>query len=102
MGKIKELFRGPHRWFAWYLVGTTAIFIYSWTLGKGNTVFHWINASVEERRQEKLMEFYRNENAEIDRRLDILRTDRDTLEKFAREQFHFAIPGEDVFIVDID
>ena len=30
----------------------------------------------------------------------MLRSDRDTLEKFARERFHFAEPGEDVYIVD--
>ena len=27
-------------------------------------------------------------------------TNRDTLEQFAREQFHFAEPGEDVYIVE--
>lgn len=29
-----------------------------------------------------------------------IRTDRDTLEKFAREQFRFAAPGEDVYVLE--
>ena len=30
----------------------------------------------------------------------MLRSDRDTLEKFARENFHFSEPGDDVYILD--
>ena len=43
---------------------------------------------------------YRQENAELDRRINMMKNDRDTLEKFAREQFFFAAPGEDVYILE--
>ena len=35
----------------------------------------------------------------LDTRINLLVTDKDTLEKFAREQFHLAAPGEDVYIL---
>ena len=34
------------------------------------------------------------------RKVNMLKTDKDTLEKFAREQFYFAAPGEDVYVVE--
>ena len=51
-------------------------------------------------RQEKTIRNYREENAELDRRINMIRNDRDTLEKFAREQYNFAAPGEDVYVVE--
>lgn len=98
--KIKELFKGRHGKFTWFVVVTSAVFLYAWLLGDGNTIIHWIDAAVEARRQESQMEYYRQENARMDERLEMLRTDRDTLEKFAREQFHFAVPGEDVYVIE--
>ena len=42
-------------------------------------------------------------NEEIDRmehRIKMLTSDRDTLEEFAREEFYFAEPGDDVYIIE--
>ena len=100
MDRIKEIFHGPHRKFAWFVVVTTSVFVFLWIVGPGNTLVHWIKAGVEIRRQEKLIESYVEKNAEVDRQVNLLKHDRDTLEKFAREQFGFAVPGEDVYIVD--
>ena len=100
MKKIKDIFNGPHRKFAWFVVIVTAFFTFFWIVGPGNTVIHWVRAAVEIRRQEEMMLDYQNQNAEMDRRINMLKTNKDTLEKFAREQFHFAVPGEDVFIVE--
>ena len=69
-------------------------------IGPGNNFIHWIRAGVEIRRQERLIEQYTRENAELDRRIDMMKNDLDTLEKFAREQYNFAAPGEDVYIVE--
>ena len=55
---------------------------------------------MEVRRQEKLIKAYEEENAELDRRINMMKNDKDTLEKFAREQYNFAVPGEDVYIVE--
>ena len=100
MDRIKEIFHGPHRKFAWFVVVTTSVFVFLWIVGPGNTLVHWIKAGVEIRRQEKLIESYVEKNAELDRKVNMLKHDRDTLEKFAREQFNFAVPGEDVYIIE--
>ena len=100
MDRIKEIFHGPHRKFAWFVVVTTSVFVFLWIVGPGNTLVHWIKAGVEIRRQEKLIESYVEKNVELDRKVNMLKHDRDTLEKFAREQFFFSVPGEDVYVIE--
>ena len=100
MGKIRDIFHGPRRKFAWFVVITTSVFIFLWIVGPGNTFVHWIKAGMENSRQEKTIRNYQEENAELDRRINMIRTDRDTLEKFAREQYNFAVPGEDVYVIE--
>lgn len=100
MGKIKDIFTGPHRSFAWFALVVTILFLGFWIVGSGNNFINWIKAGVEKARLEKVIEHYEEENAELDRRIKMLKTDRDTLEKFAREQYNFAAPGEDVYVVE--
>ena len=52
------------------------------------------------RRQERQIEQLQQENAEMDRKIQMMKGDRDTLERFAREHFYFAEPGEDVYIIE--
>ena len=82
------------------MVGSTSIFLVLWILGPGNNFIHWIKAGIEIQRQERLIEKYSQENAELDRRIDMMKNDRDSLEKFAREQYNFAAPGEDVYVIE--
>ena len=98
--KIKEAYTGPRRKFFWFATVVTGIFLFVWTVGPGNTIGHWIKAGIEIRRQEKLIQYYEQQNKEMQTRLNMLKNDQDTLEKFAREQFHFAAPGEDVYIIE--
>ena len=100
MGKIKDIYKGPHRNFAWFATITTGLFLFFWLVGSGNTFIHWAKAGIEIRRQERVIRNYEQQNAEMDRRINMIKTDRDTLEKFAREQFNFAVPGEDVYVLD--
>ena len=46
------------------------------------------------------MRKYQLEIVEMDNRIRELSGSRDSLEKFAREEFHFAVPGEDVYLVE--
>ena len=100
MGKIKDIFQGPHRKFAWFVAVSTTALILLWIIGPGNTFIHWGKAAAEVKRQEKLIEKYETENSDLDRRINMMKTDKDTLEKFAREQYNFAAPGEDVYLVE--
>jgi hypothetical protein len=45
-------------------------------------------------------EQYRQENEDLDRQIQMMTGDRDTLERYAREQFYFAEPGDDVYIIE--
>ena len=98
--KLKEIFTGPHKKFAWFVVVSTSALIILWLVGPGNTFIHWGRAARETKRQEKVIQRLEKENAELDRRIKMMTTDKDTLEKFAREQYNFAAPGEDVYVVE--
>ena len=97
---IKAAYTGPRGKFVWFVTFATAVFLFVWIVGPGNTVVHWAKAGREIRRQEKQMEYYREQNAQMENRLHLLKNDKDTLEKFAREQLNFAVPGEDVFVIE--
>ena len=100
MGKIKDIFHGEHRKFAWYFVFSTLVFLVFWLVGPGNTFIHWIDAGLEINRQEREIKEYHHQIEEMELRIDQMKHNRDTLEKFAREQYFFAEPGEDVYLVD--
>jgi cell division protein FtsB len=100
MGKIKDIFTGEHRKFAWFVVISTSLFLLSWLIGPGNTIIHWVKARNEISNQEKQMEMYRTQIDEMNQNIEELENNRDTLEKFARERFHFAAPGEDVYVIE--
>jgi cell division protein FtsB len=65
-----------------------------------NSVLSWIKASMEEKSQQKEMARLQKEIEEMDREIKNLRNNPDTLETFARETYHFAAPGDDVYIVE--
>lgn len=65
-----------------------------------NSVLNWVRAQVEVKNQEKEIARLRTEIEAMDGEIRQLSTNRDSLEKFARETYHFAAPGEDVYIVE--
>ena len=65
-----------------------------------NSVLSWIRATMEERSQEAEMARLKAEIQEMDQEIDRLRNNTDTLEAFAREQYYFCAPGEDVYILE--
>ena len=99
MSKFSNIFKGEHKNFRIFVAFSTAVFVFIWLVGPGNTWIHWAKAGVEIKRQERQIREYEQEIERMDKRVDMLKTDRDTLEKFAREQFHFAAPDEDVYLI---
>ena len=97
--RIKKEFTGERRKFAWFVAVVLVVFVFSWLFGSGNTIVHWVRAKKESRRQEAQIEEYQRQIQEMDGSIDQRETDIDTLEKFAREQYKFAAPGEDVYII---
>ena len=65
-----------------------------------SSVLNWVRANLEIQRQERQMDKYRSEIDAMDAEIRALTDSKDSLEKFARETYHFAAPGEDVYIIE--
>ena len=65
-----------------------------------NSVLSWIRAAIEEKNQQKEMARLQGEIDSMDAEIEALKDNRDSLESFARETYHFAAPGDDVYIVE--
>lgn len=87
--------RKEQRSFLRYAIIATVVFLLFMFLKKDNLV-NWVQAGLSLRRQERQIEQYQRENEELDRRIRVMTGDRDSLERYAREQFYFAEPGDDV------
>ena len=51
------------------------------------------------RSQRRQIEFYEKEISKMDRKLDQLQSERDSLEKFAREEYFYHNDDEDVYVI---
>lgn len=92
--------RKDHNYLLPFVIVVTVI-VATWLLFfANNSVLNWIKASVEEKSQQSEMARLQQEIDEMDREIENLRTNRDSLESFARETYHFAAPGDDVYIVE--
>ena len=100
MSKLSNIFKGEHKNFRVFVAFSTAVFVFIWIVGPGNTWIHWAKAGLEIKRQERQIKEYQLEIEKMDKSVNMLKTDRDTLEKFAREQFQFAAPGDDVYVIE--
>ena len=54
-----------------------------------NNLIRWAGDYLEVLRQERVIRQYGRDIEELDRKLDQLTSDRDSLEKFAREEYYF-------------
>ena len=87
------------RSFLRYAIIATALFAV-FLLLKKDSVVTWVQAGFTLGRQRRQIEQYERENEELDRRIKTMRENRDSLERYAREQFYFAEPGDDVYIIE--
>ena len=104
MGKFKNIWNHSkdgnnkeERSFLRTVIIASSIFLVFICIIKRDNVFRWIAAGVTIHKQEKMIEFYQQYGI-IPNKENALTTDKDSLEKFAREKFLFAEPGEDVYI----
>lgn len=61
---------------------------------------HWIKACATLKKQNRQIEYYQEQIRQMDAQIDALSTDRDSLETYAREKFHFAEPGDDIYLTE--
>lgn len=82
-----------------YAIIVTAMFLLFLFLKK-DSIITWVQARVSLRSQEKQIEWYKEDNARLDRKIESMSQNKDTLEQFAREEFYFSEEGDDVYIVE--
>ena len=101
MGKIKDIFHCVLKVFAWFVAIRFSIFVLAWIFGPGTSIIDLIKAERQIHYHKKLIKEYVLKNEELDRRLRMIESNKDSLEKYARETYRFAAPGEDVYeIID--
>lgn len=86
------------RSFVRYAIVSTALFM-AFFLLKRDGLVTWVQSGIAIRRQASEIKRLERENKALDARIDYMSGDRDTLERFARENFYFSAPGDDVYIV---
>lgn len=92
--------RSDHNYLLPFVIVTTTVVALWLLFFAHNSVLNWVRASMEERAQQKEMARLQEEIDQMDTEIRNLRNNRDSLESFARETYHFAAPGDDVYIVE--
>ncbi len=89
-------------WLRWvlnkYVIVTLAFFVWMLFIDN-NSIGVWLRTGRQLRSQERRIEYLNREIATTEDRLNQLRSNKDSLERFAREQYGFHEPDEDVYIV---
>ena len=99
--KIRSLLgRSDHNYFQPFVLIVTLIVGLWMVFLSHDSLINWARAGIEVKRQEAKIEEYRRDIEAMDAQIKALTENRDSLEKFARERYHFAAPGEDVYLVD--
>ena len=92
--------RSDHNYLLPFVIVVTVVVALWLLFFAHNSVLNWVKASVEEKNQKAEMARLEAEIQEMDREIDNLRNNKDSLESFARETYHFAAHGDDVYIVE--
>ena len=99
--KIRSLLgRSDHNYFLPFVLIVTLIVGLWMVFLSHDSLINWARAGIEVKRQEAKIEEYRRDIEAMDAQIKALTENRDSLEKFARERYHFAAPGEDVYLAD--
>lgn len=92
----KDFLKHPFVRFA--AITTAALLLF--LIVKKDGIVTWIKTGFSIAEQKRHIESLERRNAELDEKIRALREDRDTLEKYARETYLFAAPGEDIYIIE--
>ena len=85
--------------FVRYAAVATALFAIFLFVKKDN-VIRWIQAGFTIRKQERQIELLKQQNSELEGKIRIMSSNRDSLETYAREQFQFVRNGDDLFLTE--
>ena len=94
------LTRSDHNYFLPFVIIITAVAAPWLLFFSHSSVLNWVRANWEIQRQERQMDQLRRDIDAMDAEIQALTNSRDSLEKFARETYHFAAPGDDVYLIE--
>lgn len=107
MGKFKDLWdigkdgrNAEKRSFIRYAIVATFVFVVMVGFVNQNNIVRWIKAGFEIRNQERMIGKYNAEIQDMNRQIHGLTSNKDSLEMAARENFGFAEPGDDVYVIE--
>ena len=94
------LTRSDHNYFLPFVIIITAVAALWLLFFSHSSVLNWVRANWEIQRQERQMDQLRRDIDAMDAEIQSLTNSRDSLEQFARETYHFAAPGDDVYLIE--
>ena len=94
------LTRSDHNYFLPFVIIITAVAALWLLFFSHSSVLNWVRANWEIQRQERQMDQLRRDIDAMDAEIRSLTNSRDSLENFARETYHFAAPGDDVYLIE--
>ena len=94
------LTRSDHNYFLPFVIIITAVAALWLLFFSHSSVLNWVRANWEIQRQERQMDQLRRDIDAMDAEIRSLTNSRESLEKFARETYHFAAPGDDVYLIE--
>lgn len=100
MSRFKEAIKRFFHWRGAGFIIILAFFLGMLCLYPGNNVFTWISARRDIADQKRQMRRLDKEIISMQNEIDVLTGNKDSLERFARENFHFTAPGEEVYLID--
>ena len=83
-----------------WIIFSTAVFLIAICFLLHDNIFRWVSAELTIHNQKKQIERYQGQINALDKRIDDITNNKDSLEKFARETFGMSEPGEDVYIIE--
>ena len=92
------LSRSDHNYFLPFVIIVTLLVGVWLVFLSHDSILNWGRSAIEVKNQEAEIERLKGEIAEMEAEIQDLTTNQDSLEKFARERYHFSAPGEDVYI----
>ena len=99
--RIKEFYDQYLAWINAYWLVTIAFLIVTLTVGD-SSLYKRYTYDEKIRSLEKEIEHYQQEIESNSKKLNDLHTDKEGLERFAREEYFMKLANEDVFIIEED
>lgn len=69
------------------------------TFGDDNSLMDYMQYNMKVRQLTNEVNYYKKQIADCNRKMENMRTDQESLEKFAREQYYMKRQNEEIFII---